>query len=529
MKLWMLSLFVPQISSSIIDSHNVHINYKLEYQGNIDIFQNNSLRFSTALQDKYYLFNIDYEDSMYPCYELCTEMPGCKGIFNFPGSCIGLSYLGQNPQTTLIPSQSYRKVVNYNYLSNLSCYDRCGINHHLSHQDTKCWCDYACTIFNDCCSDYSYYCEDHCLDHNGGCNQNCENTPLGYVNCSCEENYFIADDLSNCHPENSIVGRIYDNIHEVHYRNISILISNSETNFTVSPDFHGNFMIHNLSDGVYNISQNININCSQIHPTEKYINITIPTDKEYDFYNFCGLNCRCNQNRYLSSCNYVTGFGSCHDCDVCPDDHRMVQSCTNISNTICELITSTPTSTDTTSQTTTDTTSQTTSGTTTQTITDTTTQTITDTTTQTITDTTTQTITDTTSQTTTPTTTLTFTINRNSFINASSEINYQTITIVLAVIISLLVVFVSIYFIKYNNLNTRNNSVSEEAEINSRNRVTFTDEGRNTYDNPVFEFEEPNTNQVNYQDVSEINEYDFASTDNNNGYMDVAPTNESNN
>ena len=52
MLLWLFSLIIPSAFSTIIDSHNTHINYDLVYQSNLDVFQNNSLRFSTALQEQ---------------------------------------------------------------------------------------------------------------------------------------------------------------------------------------------------------------------------------------------------------------------------------------------------------------------------------------------------------------------------------------------------------------------------------------------------------------------------------------------
>lgn len=501
----MLSILFPSAFSSIIDTHNTHINYDLVYQSNIDVFQNNSLRFSTALQDRYHLFNIDYDYSMYPCFEMCAQIPGCQGIFNLPGTCIGLSYLGEYPQTSILVSDSYRKVVNLSILSNLSCYDRCGIAHHFSGETDKCWCDELCPFFNDCCADYTYYCVDHCQTNNGGCSQLCQTNNFGTVNCDCESGYFLGDDLTTCHPENSIVGRIYDNIHEIHLRNITILVSNSETNFTLNPDFHGEFMMHNLTEGNYTIKQLIHGNCTQMRPNSSEINITVPTNKEYDFYNFCGLNCRCNSNQYLSECNYVTGFGTCHNCDVCADTHHTIQNCTNISNTICELITSTQTSTETSTQTSTETTTQTISDTTTQTISDTSTQSTTPSTTQSMTETTTPTI--------------TYKISLNSESQSNASINYQTVTVVLAVLLAVLIILISIFFIKYNNDNRRSNSVTEENQIQNNNINSFAS-SVNTYDNPVFDVNESNNNTF-YNDV----DFEEEPT-NSNGYMDVAPTQE---
>jgi hypothetical protein len=511
MFLWLLSILIPNVQSTIINNHNTYINYDLIYQGNLDVFQNNSLRFSTALQDQYHLFNIDYTNSMYPCFEMCTQIPGCKGIFNLAGTCIGLSYLGEHPHTTILTSQSYRKVFDLSLLSNLSCYNRCGISNHFSHQNHICWCDEFCSFFNDCCSDYSYYCVDHCLNNNGGCSQLCNSNDFGNVNCNCTEGYFLDDDLITCHSMNSIVGRIYDNIHEVHIRNVSIIVSNETNNFTLTPNFHGEFMLHNLTDGNYNLTQIINGNCTQRIPLVNKINITIPTDIEYNFYNFCGLNCRCSQNYYLSECNYITGFGTCNQCDVCADTHDTIQNCTNISNAICELITTTQTSTETSTATTTKSSTVTT--------TESSTATITKTTTQSVTPTTTITITPTTTQTTTVTSTITYKI-LNIGNNNDSGINYQSISIVLAVLLAIIVIILVGLIIKITG-NNRNLSISEDpiTTPTTSNSFTYTDNGMTTYDNPVFEIDEPVEENTFYKDVG------FESG---NGYMDVAPTDENN-
>lgn len=512
MLLWLFSLLIPSAFSNVIDSHNTYINYNLVYQGNLDVFQNNSLRFSTALQEEYYLFNIDYDYSMYPCFEMCSDISGCQGIFNLPGRCVGLSYLGERPHTTILVSESYQKVINTSIAGNLSCYDRCGIGQHFFiESNNKCWCDRLCPYFNDCCSDYDYYCIDHCLENNGGCSQSCETIDFGAVNCSCDEGYFLGDDLKTCHPENSVVGKIFDNIHEMHTRNISLLLIGEDENYTLYPNFSGEFMLHNLTDGNYTLQQKINMNCTQKLPTLQNYTLTLPTDREYDFYNFCGLNCKCQESQYLSYCNYVTGFGQCNQCEVCQDTHHTIQECTNITNTICELITSTPTTTDTTTQSTTLTTSQTLTDTTTQTLTDTTTQTLTDTTSQTLTDTTSQTTTPTTTESTTPT--VTFKISKNQESNSASSINYQTITIVLGVLLLLLILMISVFFIKYNNVE-RSSSISDENQ-EPPSTIAFSNT-TDTFSNPVFHPED--SNGTYYQDV------DFEETNqDNHGYMDVMP------
>jgi hypothetical protein len=483
----LFSLLIPNAFSNVIDTHDTYINYDMVYHGNLDVFQNNSLRFSTALQEQYYLFNIDYEFSMYPCFEMCSEIQGCAGIFNLPGRCVGLSYLGERPHTTILVSESYRKVINNSIVGNLSCFDRCGISHHFSETNDICWCDRWCPYFNDCCSDYDYYCIDHCLENNGGCSQSCQTIDFGAVNCSCDEVYFLGDDLTTCHPEDSVVGRIFDNIHEIHTRNISLLLQGEDENYTIFPNFHGEFMLHNLTEGNYTLKQIINMNCTQRLPTLQNYTIFLPTDREYDFYNFCGLNCRCQPGEYLSNCNYVTGFGECNQCDVCQDTHHTIQNCTNITNTICELITSTPTTTDTTSQTTTDTT------------------------TQTLTDTTTQTTSPTTTESTTPT--ITFKISKNQESNSSSSVNYQTITIVLGVLLLVLILMITVFYIKFNN-SERTHSISDENQL-PPNTIAYTTTA-DTFSNPVFHPEDTGTTY--YQDVGfeEPNE-------NSNGYMDVMP------
>lgn len=525
MLFWLFSLILPNVFSNVINTHNTHINYDLVYQGNLDLFQNNSLRFSSALQEKYHLFNIDYDYSMYPCFELCTDIPGCVGIFNLPGTCIGLSYLGEHPHTTIIPSQSYEKIVDLSFISNLSCFDRCGIGHHFSILEDRCWCDVHCPFFNDCCGDYNYYCIDHCLDNNGGCSQLCETINSGTVNCSCNPGFFLGDDLITCHPENSVVGKIFDNIHEIHVRNVTILLKSEEQDFTLVPNFHGEFILHNLSEGNYTLQQILNSNCTQRLPIENKINITLPTDTEYDFYNFCGLNCRCADNYYLSECNYLTGFGTCNQCDVCEDTHLTIQACTKISNTVCELISSSPTSTQTSSQTSTLTSTDTSSPTSTPSSTATSSQTTSKTSTLTTTITTTDSISGTTSGTTTGTTsitstpTITFKISNNQGSSSNSTINYQTITIVLASLLLVLILLVSLVFIKYQK-NERTYSVSQETP-NTNNNTSFTTTTRDTFSNPVF-YPEPNENEnAYYQDVS------FEEPDNNLGYMDVAPVDQS--
>ena len=538
MLLWLFTLFLPCISSTFIDKYDSPINYDLVYQSNLFVFQSNSLRFSSALQDRYHLFNIGYEYSMYPCFKLCNKIPGCLGIFKLTSSCIGLSYLGEHSQTTLLNSESYKKIVDFSILSSLSCKDRCGLSKHFTDYKTICWCDAKCLFFNDCCEDYNYICIDHCLTNNGGCSQLCKTNEFGGVNCDCNSEYFLGNDLTTCHHENSIVGRIYDNIHELHLRDVSIYISNNnKTNITLKPNFHGEFMIHNLSDGNYTIEQLIHGNCTKIKPTSNEINITLPTNREYDFYNFCGLNCRCDRNYYLSNCNFKTGYGTCNSCDQCESTHNTIQNCTNISNTICKLITSTQTTTETstltssatstltisatstltTSATSTLTTSATSTLTTsaTSTLTTSATSTLTSSATSTLTTsaTSTLTITSLTTQTTTLTTTptITYKILNNQDSNKSLSINYQTITIVLSIVSGLILILISIFFIKRNK---RSYTINEENKIYNNNTHTISSDN---YNNPVFDLNEP-INQSLYQDV------EFQEPTNE--YMDVAPSEE---
>ena len=113
----------------------------------------------------------------------------------------------------------------------------------------------------------------------------------------------------------------------------------------------------------------------------------------------------------------------------------------------------------------------------------------------------------------------TYKISPNSESQSNASINYQTVTVILGVILALVIILISVFFIKYNNDKNRNNSVSEENQIPNNTVTTFTD-GVNNYDNPVFDITNPAGNTF-YQDV----DFEETPTDSN-GYMDVAPTQE---
>jgi hypothetical protein len=499
------------IFALLISPISSYVNFDLKYSGNIDLYGNQSLRFSTALNEKYQVFNYD-NYPLFSCLNECEKISVCKGVYFIDNGlgCIGLSYLGESPHLTTKISESYIKEFNHDLRTNYSCFNRCDVKGplHSSKTNDYCWCDIFCSIFKDCCSDYSTFCIDHCIYQNGFCSQLCQNTGYGYNDCSCNQNYFLSSDGVTCHPKFSINGMIYDNYHQhhKHNRNITIEITDGNNTYTQNVDINGMYSFHNLTNTSYTLRQIIKNNCTQIFPTSEIINITLPTDREYDFENFCGMECNCNDNEYISSCDYDIGHGECSICDECGINKIKLQNCTEYQNTVCVH---TPT----TSQTTTPTTSQTTTPTTSQTTTPTTSQTITPTTSQTTTQTTSQTTTPTTSETSTLTTSETTTILPLKS-KSNNDHKLDTGSIVSIVFGSLIIIILISFFII-----NRNKSNLQQEVVQNRN------EGANSYSNPVFHTDENNENNENnensettyYQDLPSFEER-FVDPD----YIDVS-------
>jgi hypothetical protein len=487
-----------------------YVNFELKYKGNIELYGNESLRFSTALNEKYQIFNYD-KYPLFSCLNTCEKFPNCKGIYYLDNGegCIGLSYLGEYSHLTTKISESYIKILDHDLKSNYSCYNRCDfsipVKNHLN--DDICWCDRFCSLFSDCCSDYSTFCINPCYYQNGFCDQTCKMTNEGYSNCNCTENYFLSQDGISCHPTLSINGMIYDNYHEHHKlnRNITIEITDGNKTYFQNVGVNGEYSFHNLRNNTYKLRQIINNNnCSQIFPSNKIINVTLPAIKEYDFENFCGVNCECDLDEFLVNCNYDIGYGECLKCNSCDDNEITFQNCSTFEDSICiPTPTTTLSSTATTSETSTATTSETLTATTTETSTTTTSETLTATTSETSTATTSETSTATTSETLTATlkatTTETSTLNINYLKSKSDSENKLSQGSIIGIIIGsltllMLIILVSLYIIRSNNERSdRNNNLTEHSnEINS-------------FSNPVYNTQMASTHEIsNYQDITEV-------------------------
>ena len=486
---------------------NAYVNFELQYQGNINFLKENSLRFSTAENKKYQIFNY-YNYPLFTCLNLCEKIPSCKGVYYMDGhACIGLSYLGEKPHLTTKISKSYIKSYDVDKISNFSCYNRCD-EIAVSHEDNICFCDKLCSYFEDCCSDFGKFCINHCYYNNGYCSDNCEMSDLGFTNCSCNSNKFLSNDGMTCNSELSISGNIYDNYHEKHTRNITLELSDGNNTYYQNINSNGEYSFNNLSNITYKLKQIIYDNCTQIYPKENSINITLPTNIEYDFENKCGLDCICDIRQYAENCNFDIGYSNCLNCNICDEEHILLKDCSKYENTICIPKSTTYTTSSTLTYTTT-----TVTGTTTTLTGTTTTLTRTNTTLTGNNNTNTSHILTSTSS------TLTNNINNNN--KKSSNLNTDVIiSIVTLILILLLLLIISILYKKnivklepvrfnygnsfnnpiYGNNNNPHNEMTEhnEAIEHNENITTFNSKNKNYYSETLY----VENTEENYLDIT---------------------------